>query len=352
VRRGVVVRLASRGARRRVVRRGARAPGLRRTRQHQGERPLLAAGDGAAAQGGRCASGTALGDATELGEHVARGRRAFRRRLGQEPHQQRVELLGQGGVHVAEPRRLLEQDAQQDGHGLVAAEGALAGEAFEEHASQREEVRARIDLAGAAHLLRGHVARRADDRAGAGHRLGEQARHAEVEHAHARRRAGGASDQEEVGGLQVAVHDAAGMRRGQRAGDVGAQRHRLRRRQLAAGQARRQRLALEPLHGQPHAGLALAVGDVAHHRRVAELGEDGRLAREAALVDAVLAAQHLERHRLAALPVARPEDGAGAATAGEPLDLEALGDHRPRLEPHGPMVEQPARGQAARGVCF
>ena len=66
-------------------------------------------------------------------------------------------------------RRLLAQDRRHRLDRRTVGEGASAGEHLVEHDAEREEVRAVIGRL-AAHLLGGHVADRAEDRAGLGAR--------------------------------------------------------------------------------------------------------------------------------------------------------------------------------------
>ncbi len=98
-------------------------------------------------------------------------------------------------------------------------EGEAARERFEEDRADGPDVRARVEVEGAEHLLRGHVPGGPDDRAGergAG-RLARlrDLRDAEIDELR-RDAAARVLRDEDVLGLHVAVHDAAGVRRDER----------------------------------------------------------------------------------------------------------------------------------------
>ena len=141
--------------------------------------------------------------------------------LGQgllEDGQERVVLLP-GGDEVEV--RLLVGDLVEDRHEVVRVEGPLAREELEEHAAHAEEVAAAVDLEPL-HLLGRHVVGRAHDVAGAGHGGGGEPGHPEVHDLHRL-----VLIDEDVRGLDVAVHDALLVRVGE------AQEHRGDHRDLA-----------------------------------------------------------------------------------------------------------------------
>jgi hypothetical protein len=142
---------------------------------------------------------------------------------------------------------------------------------------------------------------------------------AEVGHLH-----GAVGSDQQVGRLDVAVHDPGGVRGGQPGGDLTQQVQRpLRRQPALARQHRRQRLAVHQLHDQvdqPVAaggdGLSLAVvvqdGDV----RVGQPGRQAGLGAEPGQEDRVageLALEHLDRDLAAEHPVLPAPDLAHAA---------------------------------------
>ena len=105
-----------------------------------------------------------------------------------------------------------------------------------------------------------------------------------------------AAGQEQVLRLDVAVDDAALVRVRQRLGRPARQRDRLGERDRLALQARRQVLALQPLHGdEALARLGDAVGQVAHDRRVGQPGQDRRLLLEARRLAQLAPVQDLDR---------------------------------------------------------
>ena len=193
----------------------------------------------------------------------------------------------------------------------------------EQHAPEREDVGARIDIGRTDGLLRRHVAHRADDRTGARQHARAQrvSRDTEVEELEVR---GVAVDEEEVRRLDVAMDDAAPVRDRESLGDAASDRERLAHARRSAREAVRQVLTLQPLHREkPLATAELAVCEVTHDRGMLQLGEDLRFLHEAVVL-ATRAVERLDRDRHTGGAIGREVDGAHATLAGEPLDHEAV----------------------------
>ena len=162
-------------------------------------------------------------------------------------------------------------------------ERPLAGRHLVEHDPERVDVRARVNRL-TTHLFGRHVRQRPSE-FGARLRLGlcgiggwvRQLRQAKVQHLHP---ALGCDD--DVGGLEIAVHDAAFVRLLERRGHVAAKRGDLLFRQRATGNELRQRVARDELHDQevePVAAVEIVNrGDV----RVIQPGQRLRFASEPA----------------------------------------------------------------------
>ncbi len=100
-------------------------------------------------------------------------------------------------------RRGLPKNRVNDGIAALSLKGCAAGHHLVEHHPQRPDVRALIDFL-ATGLLRGHVRHRTDRRAGLRDALGpRQLRQAEVEDLHR-----AARGDQQIGGLDVPMHDA------------------------------------------------------------------------------------------------------------------------------------------------
>ena len=242
----------------------------------------------------------------------------------------------------------------------VAAEGELADEALVDDDRERPEVGAVVDGLLGAEVLGAHVERRAEDHAGRGVGLGERGagrrlRDAEVEHL--RDLALVIAGEEDVGGLEVAVDEAGGVRHGEGAADLRGDRGDLARREGAlAAEAAVQVLPLEQLHRDVGDAAPHAVVEDLHDVGAPELGRGLGLALEAPrdLGRARGGRVHeLERARRLELRVLRGPDGAHAPLAEGADEPEAVGDHEPRLERHlrggrGRFAE--LRGQLAVGL--
>ena len=155
------------------------------------------------------------------------------------------------------------------------------------------------------------------------------ARQAEVEDLHL-----AVAGQEEVVGLEVAVHDAAGVRGGEPGRDLRGDLERLARRQRAADQALAQRLAVEQLHRGEGDLAVLAEIEDRQDVRMRERRDRLGLALEARQrvgVGGEMRRQDLDRHLAVELGVAGAEDLAHPALAELGDDLvgaEPGSDHR------------------------
>jgi hypothetical protein len=277
--------------------------------------------------GQRAAVGRALGRL--LGEAAG----DQRHHTGREVRAQRVGPLG-GLLHVRA------HDVERAGAGRVRR---LAGEDLEQHQAQRVHVGRRRDGRQARALLGRHVARRAHHEAlrEAGVVAVAPAGHAEVAQPRVEGRAVGArvglGAEQDVGGLHVAVDDAALVGHGQSRRHVVHDPHGVALGHGALGlavviEAR----ALHQLHDQEHHAAVLVdldeVGDV----RVPDLGQHARLATEAAelhVVEHGVGLEDLDGHGRVGAQLLGPEHlavGAAAEAVGQAVAAEhgaGLGHH-------------------------
>ncbi len=310
--------------------RGREVVRVERADQHHGEEPPLAPGQDRLGRVLQIVGGSVVGRVRaergrRRGDRCSIGRPLLRV-LGEHPPDERVERSRRVGPELGDLRRLLEEDFPEDGHDVLAAEGRDAGEALEEHAPERKDVRASVERGPAARLLGRHVAGRPDEHSSGrevqclSHHPGD----AEIEHLDA---ADVAADQEEVGRLEIAMHDPLRVHRGEDLGDAGEELHALVDGELAPGEEAAEVLALEPFHHEiGQACGRLAVSDVMHDAGVAQTGEDLDLLREPHPVDGVIVEQHLDGDWLPGRPVARPEDLAHPAGARARLDFKSFSD--------------------------
>ncbi len=230
---------------------GGLLPRLRRRPgdQHHREHPPLGVGEG------RRRLGQARRPRTQRRQrrrHRASILRAIFGAMAQQPVDERVELGGRIRAAIEEPRGLVEEDLGQQRQHLIGLEDLRPRQAPEDHAAEREYVGARVDRLIAPRLLGRHVPQCPQDRARLRH-LGEieGAREAEIDDFSPLDLP---VDEEDVAGLDVAVHDAARVDRPERLGDADPQRDGLGRGQPPPREERVEVLAVEPLHHQ--VGLA------------------------------------------------------------------------------------------------
>ncbi len=297
---------------------------------HQGREAPLVGGDLAGgAPGRRHAVAGVVGadlDGLERVRHGVGVGRAGGALLGEEAGDELVERAGYARAKGGDARRLLEHDLEHAGQRAVAGEGVPPAQAAEEHRPQREQIRAGVDAAIAAHLLRRHVAGGAQHHAG-GRELGpgiRDPRDAEVDE---HRPLGRPLHEEDVAGLGVAVDDAGAVDGAEGAGDGEAERHALGDLQRRAGEAPGERLAHQPVHGE--VGLALLrqpLGEVTDDARVVELREHPRLPGEAARALRAPVVEDLERGAAPGVPINGLVDAAHAALTRDPHDVEPAAD--------------------------
>ncbi len=261
-----------------------------------------------------------LDDAHELGLHRAEILVAIGRVLGQ----RLVDDGGGGGVDQriehGQRRRLVAQDLHQHGRLRLGLERLAVDEQLVEDQPHREDVAAVIDGV-AAHLLRRHVVRRADD-------------HADLRQP----RLAGAGDPEiqdlqdvrvaaenQVGRLDVAVDDAVLVGEGEAAADLDDQLDALARVERSAPPDQLgQRLARDVLHGDERLAVVLADVVDGDDVRVLQPRRQPRLALEALADVGVVDAQHLDRDEAIDGRVEGQEQRAHAALAEALADAIAI----------------------------
>ena len=185
-----------------------------------------------------------------------------------------LEGQGQLGIGLAgRPRRAV-QNAVEDDRGGGAGERKLARGHLVEHDAQRKKVGTVVEFF-AARLLQGHICDGAHGTAGAGQlqrgldgtraagsgadRLGVFAHHGgELGEPEIENFCRAAVDQKNVGGLDVAVDDAFGVRRIKAAGNLNADLQQFRQLDAALGDAVLESLALQQFHGDERTAFEFA----------------------------------------------------------------------------------------------
>jgi hypothetical protein len=247
-----------------------------------------------------------------VGAGEARGRV-----LLEHAHHRRRQVGRAVGAPLVDGDRPLGEVLDEHGRRARRLERQHAGEHLVRHHAQRVEVGAAVDLAVAGALLGAHVRRRAD-----GHPGGREARVAPLDH---RPRDAEVGDhgavavvvEEDVVGLDVAVHHAARVGVGERVGHLGEHApHVVHRHRAAVVEALAEVLAVDARHHEEHQPVGLVDRVDRDDVRVRELRGRLGLAQEArADLGAVgeLGRQHLDRHLALEAAVARPVDHAHAA---------------------------------------
>ncbi len=281
---------------------------------------------------------------------------AQRRILLQAAHDHRLDGVRHARLPARRRQRRLAQVGAHGGPDVHVVERRLTAQAEVEHRAQPVDVRGRVGLAAAGDLGRGPL-RCAHRPAVGGQRcaaLGAgQLGQPEVEHLDELSLAAAQRGHEQVLRLDVAVHDAARVRLGQRLGrlpDQARRAHRLERPVLRDDGV--QVAPVEQLHRVvPEPVVGGAVVEHAHGVRVPELGGGPHLALEAGDgrgVAARLRAQDLDRHVALERVVMRGPHlthAAGADAPGQPVAAQRAGlKHLAAQRPHHVAADQGHRG--------
>ena len=277
---------------------------------------------------------------TERRAHLGGGAEAAARRERERAVHDRREIGGHAGRDARERLDLPAAHRRGDRDGIGACDRASPRAHLVEHGADGVEVGARVDLVGGGDLLGRHVRGRAHDDAGAREaRLAGRAQlgDAEVEQLHERPARG--RHEEDVVGLEIAVHDA-GVVRGLealehllRAGGRGRRRER-----PHAREELRERLADQQLHDEVReaVGRLIDVGHV-HDVRRRDVRRQPRLLQEPRDEPGAareLGVQELERDPRPEELVARLPHGAHAPLADAAHQPELRAYELPRLGNH------------------
>jgi hypothetical protein len=181
----------------------------------------------------------------------------------------RLQIAAEFAAHRRQLRRI---DLAHDADRLAERQavdfvGARARQRFEDQDAERVDVGPRVDVVPALRLLGTHVPRGAEEpaRRRRGRRCEpapDRLRDAEVQHARPRRAVVRRRRfDEDVGGLEVAMHDAVPMGVRDGVADVGERAHELRDTVAPPRGVRIERFALDVLHREPRQRNAAEIGD-------------------------------------------------------------------------------------------
>ena len=240
-------------------------------------------------------------------------------------------------------RRLVEQHLPDDDGRVDPVVRALAREALVEDAPEREHVRPRVGVRGRAQPLRAHVRDRAEHHPDARERRARthRAREPQIQHD---RVVEAPAPQDHVAGLEIAVEQAAAV---DRADAFRERRHHEARfvpGHAPAREARRERLAVDPLHGEERLVVHHARVDVPHDAAVLDPRERVGLTPKPYAVLRFVEREHLERDGLARALVGRAVHRRHAAGRCEAFDDEAASDDVPH--PHRAPFSRPRARRA------
>ncbi len=251
--------------------------------------------------------------------------------------------------HLGQPGRRGRHQARENGNGRGPDVRRATRDHFEEGRAEGVEVGPCVDLRVAARLLGRHVRGRSHDGPRAGQPGVLRGGNAEVHQLDLERvfpftRA--AADEDHVGRLDVAVHDAGGVRRGERVGHVARDAHAGLERHGRAPLALRDVLALEPLHRDVRLPVVeLPEGHHPDDPAVAQPREHTTLPPEARLLARIDPRQRddLERDVLSAHLVAGSVHDAHSAAADLALDDEPAGQRLRERCGHDSFLEPTAK---------
>jgi hypothetical protein len=194
-------------------------------------------------------------EAREIAGEIRHARVALPGVLGQAALDHRRQLARRGDHR----RRWVDRDHHAHLREALGPERQVALDRLVQHRAERPDVGPRVDMTRRAHLLGRHVRRAAEQRPGLGERqLGSRRRLRDPEVEDLEQHAAvGARRQEQVGRLDVAVHDAERVRLGERLAGLDHQVDREARLQPALlGDQLADVLALEELHHEVRLAVA------------------------------------------------------------------------------------------------
>jgi len=247
--------------------------------------------------------------------------------LRQHPIDEQDERRWNAGPDLGDGDRIVEQDLREHRGRVMRLKCAPPGEALIEDATEREHVRARVYHGASERLFGRHEVKASDDHAGARERecLGGAARDAEVEHLYT-----GVPRHDQVLRLDVAVHDAEGVRGAECFCDLATDLDDITHRQRPERDEPSEGLAVQPLHRQVPAPFTEgSVRDVLDDPGMLQRLEEARLAVEAVLRVPRRGVQHLHGNDRAAgfvngaIHASHPPD-ARFAVEYEPVDAVSL----------------------------